>query len=55
MDESKIKAVRDRIAPKTVKQLQQFLRLCNYYRKFVKDNEKIALPLTELLKRDGNF
>lgn len=45
MDDSKIKAIKERIAPKTVNQLQQFLGICNYYRRFVKNYAKIAVPL----------
>lgn len=55
MDEDKIKAIKERLPPKNVKQVQQFLGVCNYYRRFVKDYAKIALPITELLKSDTKF
>ncbi|CAF0957951.1 unnamed protein product [Brachionus calyciflorus] len=35
MDPSKIEAIKNRLAPKTVKQLQCFLGLSNFYRRFV--------------------
>ena len=55
MDPAKIDSVRDRLAPKNVKQLQQFLGLANYYRRFVKDFSKLAAPMFLLLKKEANF
>ena len=37
MDPSKIVAIQQRQRPKNVKEIQQFLGICNYYRKFVKN------------------
>jgi hypothetical protein len=37
--------------PTIVKQLQSFLGLANYYRKFVKNFSKLALPLMEALQK----
>ena len=42
-------------APTTVKQIQQFMGLCNYYRRFMKDFSKIASPITQLTKKNIPF
>jgi hypothetical protein len=55
MEESKLKAVMDWPAPKDIQQLRAFLGLAGYYRKFVKSFSSLALPLTELLKKDNGF
>lgn len=47
---SKVQAVQQLTPPKTVKELQGFLGLVNFYRKFIKDFAKIASPLNNLLK-----
>ena len=55
MDPEKVRAINDRVPPKNVKQLQQFLGLCNYYRRFVRDFARIAAPLFRLLCKDVKF
>lgn len=51
----KIKVVENYPVPQTTKEVKQFVALCSYYRKFVKDFSKIAHPLTKLLKQDQKF
>lgn len=51
VDPKTIIAVTEWDRPTTVKQIQSFLGLCNYYRKFVRDFAKIASPLTDLTKK----
>jgi hypothetical protein len=49
-----IKAIQNFPQPETLKQMQSFLGLANYYRKFVKDFSKIATPLTKALQNASN-
>lgn len=51
----KLQAVRCFPTPTNKKQIKQFLGLAGYYRKFVKDFSKIAVPLTRLLRKDEDF
>ena len=44
----KVEAIRTWPRPLTVKDVQSFLGLANYYRKFIKDFSDIAIPLTDL-------
>jgi hypothetical protein len=53
VDDEKIEAVKSFPIPKSQKEVRSFLGLCNFYRKYVKDFAKIALPLNALLQ-DSN-
>ena len=55
MDTEKVRAINEMPYCRNVKQVQQFLGLCGYYRKFVKDFAKIAAPLYELIKKKSVF
>ncbi|XP_043499972.1 uncharacterized protein LOC122522763 [Polistes fuscatus] len=49
---TKIKALQRFSEPKNRKQIQSFLGLTGYFRKFIKDYAKIARPLSDLLKAE---
>ncbi|TPX47565.1 hypothetical protein SeLEV6574_g02595, partial [Synchytrium endobioticum] len=55
MSATKIHAVSNWEAPKDIKALQSFLGFLNFYRRFIKDFSKIALPLTTLSKKDQPY
>ena len=48
----KVVVIKNYPAPKNVKQVRQFLGLCNYYRCFQKGYSDIAKPLQNLTKKD---
>jgi len=55
VDPDKIKAILDWPVPTTVKEVQSFVGLCNYYRIFIKDFAKIARPLHKLTRKNVPF
>lgn len=50
-DPSKVAAVKEWPVPGTVKELQSFLGLCSYYRRYVEGFSKIAAPLHYLVNQ----
>lgn len=52
MDPAKIQAILEWKAPSTVKGVQSFLGLCNYYRRFIRSYSNTARPLTDLTRKD---
>ncbi len=55
MDASKIEAIINRKAPNNVKEVQVYLGLCNFYRRFFKDFAAIVKPLTNLLNKKNKW
>jgi hypothetical protein len=55
MDQHKVDAVRDWPQLRSAKDIQQFLGLTGYYRKFVKGYAELALPLYRLLGKKVPF
>ena len=52
VDMGKTDKLRDWPVPASVKEVQSFLGLCNYFRRFIPKYSEIARPLTELTKKD---
>ena len=55
MDPTKVSSILEWPTPSNVKEVQSFLGLANYYRRFIPDFSKIAHPLNSLLKKDSKF
>ena len=51
----KIEAVSEWPRPTTVTEIQSFLGLAGYYRRFVQDFSKIAAPMTRLTQKNVKF
>jgi hypothetical protein len=54
-DPGKVKDVLNWITPATVSEIQSFLGLAGYYRRFIKDFSRIAKPMTKLLEKNKAF
>ncbi len=50
MDDKKVQSILNWPQPKTVKELQRFLGFANFYRRFIRNFNTIAAPLTSLLR-----
>ena len=55
MDVDKIEAIKNRKEPTNLKQLQSFLGLTNYYRKFVLNYSRITAPLHKLTSQQSKW
>ncbi|XP_022031400.1 uncharacterized protein LOC110932367 [Helianthus annuus] len=55
VDPSKIDAVVRWLSPKSPTEIRSFLGLAGYYRRFIQDFSKIALPLTRLTRKKEKF
>ncbi|CAI7735343.1 unnamed protein product, partial [Closterium sp. NIES-54] len=55
VDNSKVAVLKQWKQPSTVKEVQAFLGLPNYYQRFVKGFAAVAAPLTDLLRKDSSF
>lgn len=53
-NQKKIETINKFPEPKSIKEIRSFLGMMGYYRRFVKDFAKIAKPLTNLLRGEGN-
>lgn len=55
MCKDKIQTMEDWPIPKNIKEVQSFLGFANFYRQFVQDYSRIAVPLTTLTRKDQSF
>jgi len=55
MEKEKVQRVIEWPVPKSVKDVQKFLGLANYYRWFVKDFAKITRPLHEMTRKENKW
>ena len=55
MQKEKVKGVLNWPAPKNVKEVQKFLGLANYYRRFIKDFARIAALLHMLVRKEQKW
>ncbi|KAD2805410.1 hypothetical protein E3N88_38787 [Mikania micrantha] len=55
VDPAKIEAIKDWDTPKTPTEIRSFLGLAGYYRRFISNFSKIALPLTKLTQKSEPF
>ena len=55
VSQAKIKAVSRWAVPTSVTEIQSFLGLAGYYRRFVEDFSTLAAPLTALTKKDRKY
>nr|GFD24971.1 putative reverse transcriptase domain-containing protein [Tanacetum cinerariifolium] len=55
MDPSKVEAITKWPRPTTETEVRSFLGLAGYYRHFVEGFSRLALPLTQLMKKGEKF
>jgi RNase H-like domain found in reverse transcriptase/Reverse transcriptase (RNA-dependent DNA polymerase)/Integrase zinc binding domain/Integrase core domain/Chromo (CHRromatin Organisation MOdifier) domain/Retroviral aspartyl protease len=55
MDRAKVDKILSWPEPRNAKDIQRFLGLANYYRRFIRSFSKIAAPLTRLLRKNVPF
>lgn len=55
MENDKIHAIKNMEIPTSKKEMQRFLGLANYYRKFINNFAEISKPLTALLREDSEW
>lgn len=54
-DPRKIQCIKEWPLPKNIKEVQSFLGLCSYYRRFIASYSHIAKPLSRLTEKNQKF
>ena len=54
MDPERVESIADWPEPRSVKDVQVFLGLANFYRRFIRNFAAVAKPLNDLTKKQGN-
>lgn len=55
MDPKKLTAIQDWPQPTNLKEVQSFLGLVNYYRRFIRNHAELCAPLTDLTRKEQPF
>ena len=55
MQKEKMEGVLNWLIPRNVKEVQKFLDLTNYYRRFIKNFARIAAPLHVLVRKEQKW
>ena len=55
VDPTKVDAINQWLAPKSVTEIRSFLRLAGYYRRFIEGFVRLAAPLTALTRKERKY
>ena len=55
IQKEKVEGILNWLAPRNVKEVQKFLGLANYYRRFIKDFARIVAPLHMLVRKEQKW
>ena len=55
VDPKKVKAIMSWERPKLVFEIRSFLGLVGYYRRFIEDFSRLAMPMTRLTRKEVKF
>ena len=54
-NKNKVRAILEAPSPTNIKEVQSFVGLCGFYRRFIKNFSSVFSPLYDLLKKDAKF